>query len=369
MKYIDGFRNSAASAHLAADLRRGADRIPAGRRPVRLMEVCGTHTMAIGRHGIRDILPPAVDLLSGPGCPVCVTEPGYIDAAITLATEGVDVCTFGDLVRVPGSRETLAEARAAGACVTVCYSPAEAIERAALAPDRPVVFLAVGFETTAPVVAAVLDDAVHRGLRNFSLLVAFRRVLPALDALAADPGMKIDGFLCPAHVSAIIGSEAYEPFAARSGRPCVIAGFEPVDILMGVTKLVELVTAGRCDVINLYERVVRRGGNAAARAMLDRYFEPAGARWRGLGAIPDSGHRLRAEWRTWDAEERFGVRVGPGESRPGCRCGEVIKGCLKPPECPLFGTACTPLSPVGPCMVSSEGTCAAYYKYSRLAAG
>jgi hydrogenase expression/formation protein HypD len=361
-RYLDEFREPRAAEALRREILERAARLPAG-RVFTTMEVCGSHTMAIGRCGIRGMLPPNLDLVSGPGCPVCVTETGYIDAAVALARAGRVVATFGDLLHVPGSETTLAEARAAGGAVEACYSPARALELAAEMPGREVVFLAVGFETTVGPVVSLVRSAEARGTANLSLLVAFKLVPPALEALAADPGLRVDAFLCPAHVSAIIGARAYEPFVARHRRPCVVAGFEPLDILLGLRGILDQWLAGEARVENQYARVVRPGGNPAAQRLIETYLEPADAAWRGIGILPASGLRLRDAFARYDAERRFGFAVGRGRPNPGCRCGEVIRGRIKPPDCPLFRRGCDPSHPVGPCMVSSEGTCAAYFAY------
>ncbi len=365
MKYVDSFRDPAIAAPLCDRLKtRGAALAARGGR-ARIMEVCGSHTMAVGRHGIRQLLPENVTLISGPGCPVCVTAPGYIDAAIALARRGVTIATFGDMLHVPGSEGTLGECRSGGASVEVCYSPRSARDLALARPDREVVFLAIGFETTIAPVVSLVDLALREHIGNLSLLTAFKLVPPALRAVLDDPEIQVDAFLCPAHVSAIIGPRTYEPFARDFRKPCVIAGFEPLDILFGLCAILDQMVEGRASVENLYERVVHEDGNPIARALMDRYLRPVAARWRGLGQLPDSGLMLRDEFVRYDAEKRFDVPVGPGRESPGCLCGEVIKGKRSPLECPLFAQRCTPTDPVGPCMVSSEGTCSAYYKYER----
>jgi len=362
MRYVEGFRDPDAARALTARIARAGEQLAVQGRRARLMEVCGTHTMAIARHGIRDLLPPQVDLVSGPGCPVCVTDAGYLDAAIDLSKRGVVLATFGDLVRVPGSRSSLAEARGEGGEIEVVYSPEGALDLAALRPDRQVVFLAIGFETTVAPVVWLVKAALQRGVTNLSLLTAFKLVPPALSALAADPGVQVDAFLCPAHVSAIIGSEAYRPYV-ELGLPCVVAGFEPLDILDGVAEILDQIVARAPRLVNRYERVVKPQGNRRALELMATYLEPVDASWRGIGVIPASGLGLCAEYAAFDAVKRHGVVVTPGSMPAGCSCGEVLKGKLKPDGCPLFGRACTPLRPVGPCMVSSEGSCAAYYKY------
>lgn len=363
MKYIDGFRNPRAAAVLRESIAGLGARLDAEGRCVRIMEVCGTHTMAIARYGIRQLLPRNVELVSGPGCPVCVTPPGYIDAAIELAESGATVVTFGDMVHVPGSSRTLADARTRGARIDICYSPAKALSLAGDAPDRRVVFLAIGFETTIAPVVGLVDAAMERNLDNLSLLTAFKCVPPALRALLADPEIRIDALLCPAHVSAIIGADAYAPFAGEHGVPCVIAGFEPLDILLGLRGVLEQAAARVARVDNQYSRVVKPGGNPVAQRRMARLLRPAGADWRGLGFLPESGLALRDGFARFDAAAKFGIEVKTGAVHKGCLCGDVIKGKLRPGSCPMFRTGCSPDHPLGPCMVSAEGTCAAAYKY------
>ena len=360
MKYLDGFRNPEAAAVLRTQILEVAAKLRAG---IRVMEVCGSHTMAIGRYGIRSLLPKNLELISGPGCPVCVTEAGYIDAAIELAQRGVVIATFGDMLNVPGSHATLASARSEGARIEVCYSPTAALDLAGKDPETEVVFLAIGFETTIPPVISLVDKAIQHQVSNLSLLTAFKRVPPALAVLASDPELKIDAFLCPAHVSAIIGAEAYHPFAREYKRPCVIAGFEPLDILLGLKGILEQLRDGRAEVDNQYNRVVREEGNILAKQLMEKYLEPVDAAWRGLGTVPKSGLGLKPRLSRYDAATRHGVEIPSTPEPAGCRCGEVIKGKIKPPDCLLFGKACVPDRPVGPCMVSAEGTCAAYFKY------
>lgn len=366
MRYIDGFRSSAAAAALASRIRDSAARLQTDGRAVTIMEVCGTHTMAIARHGIRDLLPPNVSLVSGPGCPVCVTPPGYIDTAIALAERGITLATFGDMLHVPGSEATLCDCRAEGGRAEACYSPLDALRIAAERPREEVVFLAVGFETTTAPVVSLVPRAHAAGVENLSILTAFKLVPPALRALLDDPEIRIDAFLCPAHVSAIIGPEAYAPFSGPNGVPCVIAGFEPLDILLGLDGILRQLAGGQSRVENQYSRVVRPGGNPKARAVMDAHLRPTDAEWRGLGVIPHSGLTLRDEWSAFDAERRHGVPVLRGHIDETCRCGDVIKGKIRPPDCPLFGTVCDPDHALGPCMVSAEGACAAHFKYGLL---
>ncbi len=356
MKWVDDFRRPGPALALRGRLQVAAR----GLGPVTLMEVCGTHTMAIARHGLRRLLPPNVRLVSGPGCPVCVTPVSYVDQALALARkEGLTVATFGDMVRVPGSTGSLAEASAAGARVEVVTSTLDALRLARQDPGRQVVFLAVGFETTTPTVAAALRRARQEGLRNLSVLCGHKTIPAALAALASSPGSSVDGFLCPGHVSVIIGTRPYAPL----NLPCVVGGFEPLDILLALALLLEQLARGEARVQNAYGRAVREEGNALAQQVAQEVFEPCDADWRGLGPIPGSGLRLRAALADLEASLRFGVPAGEAREPPGCRCGEVLCGTVTPRQCPLFGAACTPAHPVGACMVSSEGSCAASHRY------
>lgn len=354
---------------LARALLQPLEVLAAAGPPATFMEVCGTHTMAIFRHGIKGLLPPGVNLVSGPGCPVCVTSQGFIDQALEMAElPDAVLVTFGDMLHVPGSCGSLAVARAAGADVRYMYSPMEAVEIARTEADRQVILLGVGFETTAPLVAATVQAAAELDLTNFFLLGAHKLVPPALEVLARSPALQIHGFLCPGHVSSIIGSGAYAFIPERFGVPCVVAGFEPVDILQGLTMLLRQVRAGAATVENQYRRIVRLEGNAKAQAVLDEVFEPCDAEWRGLGMLPASGLALRPAYARFDAARQLGIpeRATTPDSR--CRCGEVLTGSVLPVDCRVFGTACTPERPLGPCMVSAEGTCAAYYRYGPVGA-
>jgi len=361
MRYLDAFRDADLARKLADDLAGQASRLP---RPVVLMEVCGTHTMTIARYGVKSLIPANVRLVSGPGCPVCVTPAGYVDAALTLARMAtVTIATFGDMIRVPGGSSTLAKERGAGKDVRVVYSPLDAVEWAKNNPDRQVVFLGVGFETTAPSVAAAILTARREGVGNFSVL-ASHKVMPEPMAALTAGELKIDGYICPAHVSAIIGVDGYRPLAETYGVPCVVTGFEPLDVLRGVTMLVAQVADGRAEVENEYDRVVLADGNPKARAMLAEVFEPCDAVWRGIGTIPNSGLRIRAAFADFNASIRHGVPISEGDNEhPACRCGAILKGLAEPTDCKLFATACTPDNPIGACMVSSEGSCAAEYRY------
>jgi hydrogenase expression/formation protein HypD len=333
-------------------------------RPVRIMEVCGTHTMSAFRSGLRSVLPPGLQLLSGPGCPVCVTPGEYVDHALALADRpDTVITTFGDLLRVPGSRSSLEVARARGASVRIVYSALDALALARQ-EGREVVFLGVGFETTAPGSAWAIREAA-RGVPNFSVLGAHKTMPEAMAALLRSGELRIDGFLCPGHVSVIIGSRPYEFIPREFGRPCVVTGFEPADMLEGITRLLRQVAEGRAEVEIQYTRSVSPEGNPRAQALLGEVFEPCDAEWRGLGRIPGSGLRIRDRFGAQDAARRFpGIQAAKASEPRGCRCGDVLRGAATPAECPLFRTACTPATPVGACMVSSEGTCAAYYRYS-----
>ena len=332
-------------------------------RSVRFMEVCGTHTMALFETGVRAVMPENVELISGPGCPVCVTTDGYIDAAIDLAANhNVTLATFGDMVRVPGSHGSLEALQSRGGRIAVVYSPLMAVEMARRSPQEEIVFLAVGFETTVPAVARAVDIAAQEKIENFSILAAHKTIPPALHALLGG-GTKLDGLLCPGHVSAIIGSDAYEPIVRAHHIPCVVSGFEASDMLRALTMLVKQVIAGTPRVENAYVRAVQPEGNPKAQELIWKVFQPCDADWRGLGTIPGSGLELCDTYRGFDARVRFNVPIPDSKPRAGCRCGQILKGEARPIDCPLFGKACTPESPSGPCMVSSEGTCAAYYKY------
>lgn len=328
------------------------------------MEVCGTHTMAIYRFGLRSLLPPQIRLISGPGCPVCVTPNGYLDRAIALCRlPEVIIATFGDMMRVPGSSSSLLVERAQGADIRIVYSPLDAVAVAAANPTKRVVFLGVGFETTAPTVAGSILAAAARGLTNYLVLAAHKTIPVPMQVLTADPELALAGYICPAHVSAIIGTAAYRPLAEELHTPCVITGFEPADVLHGVLLLAQQVLAGESRIEVQYSRVVRPEGNPKAQAILAQVFTPCDADWRGIGTIAGSGLRIRDQYAAFDAERMVPVTVEPQREHPGCACGEILKGKLAPIQCPLFATVCTPENPVGACMVSSEGSCAAAYRY------
>ena len=365
MKYIDGFRNHLAARSITKDIHKLAAELSLKSIEARIMEVCGSHTMSIARYGIRQILPENVRLISGPGCPVCVTDAAYIDAAISLTERDINIATFGDMLKVPGSSRTLADARGAGGQVHVCYSPLDAVRLAKENPETEIVFLGIGFETTVPPVISIIKKAKKEKLTNISILTAFKLVPPALEALAEDKDVAVNGFLLPAHVSAIIGVDAYRGFVDKYRIPSVIAGFEPLDILLGIKGLLEQLEGSRADLVNQYDRVVKKQGNRIALNLIHELLQPADASWRGIGTIPRSGLTLREEFSDFDASKKFSISTEGGEPDLRCRCGDVLRGIIFPDECPLFNKECTPLFPVGPCMVSSEGSCAAFYKYSR----
>lgn len=359
MRFIEEFRQPALAHALAEKIKKYAG------PPVNLMEVCGTHTVAIFRHGIRGLLPPQVRMLSGPGCPVCVTPNADIDKAIALASQpGVTLATFGDMMRVPGSYSSLAEAKAKGADVRVVYSPLEALSIAKDNPKRAVVFFGVGFETTAPTTAASILEAERMGLNNYFFFSVHKVVPPAMKALLAGGEVNIDGFICPGHVSTIIGCHPYEFIASDYGIPCVITGFEPVDILQGIAMLLEMRCEGKAEVAIQYSRAVRPEGNPKALETMAKVFQTDDANWRGLGVIPKSGLRLAPALARFDAGQHFKIKTRPPKEIAACRCGEVLRAVCTPPECRMFGSGCIPEHPLGPCMVSTEGTCAAWFLYN-----
>ena len=361
MKYIDEYRDPELAKALVGRIAG------LSRRPVRLMEFCGGHTVTIMRHGIRQLLPPTVEMLSGPGCPVCVTSNQDLDKAIALAGEpGVIVATFGDMLKVPGSRSSLSQARADGADVRVVYSTMDALELARKNRGRHVCFLGVGFETTAPTVAASVLKAREGGLANYSVLSLHKLCPPVIRALIESGEVRLDGLICPGHVSAIIGAQAWE-FAARDyGLACVVSGFEPLDVLQCIAMLVEQLEQGQPAVDVAYRRGVSAEGNLRAQEVMYTVFEPSAASWRGMGTVPGSGLALKEEFAPFDAERVFEIDPGPTVEAAGCICGDILRGVSAPTDCPLFGGACTPGHPVGPCMVSSEGSCASYYHYGTV---
>jgi hydrogenase expression/formation protein HypD len=364
VKYVDEYRGKDAALALSRAIATSAT------RPWRIMEVCGGQTHAIARFGLEELLPPQITLLHGPGCPVCVTPAEILDHAVVLARRpDVVFCSYGDMLRVPGSTIDLRTAKAEGADVRVVYSAMDALALARSLPDRQVVFLAVGFETTAPGHAFAVRQAKREGLHNFSLLVSHVLVPPALEAILADPECRVDGFLAAGHVCTIMGTADYEPVARRHRVPIVVTGFEPVDILHGLHRCVRQLEDGRADVENAYARAVKAEGNVTAQEMIREVFTVRDRRWRGIGEIAASGLALAPAYVELDAVVRFGLADaadGGAEAERGCQSGLVLVGKIKPPECPAFGTTCTPERPLGATMVSSEGACAAYYRYRRL---
>ncbi|HYC71925.1 MAG TPA: hydrogenase formation protein HypD [Opitutaceae bacterium] len=360
MKFVHEFRDARAVSALVEAIRATVT------RRWTIMEVCGGQTHAIVKFGIDKLLPPEIELLHGPGCPVCVTPVEMIDRAHDVARRpNVIFCSFGDMLRVPGSREDLLSIKARGGDVRIVYSPLDAVEIAAANPAREVVFFAIGFETTAPANALAAAQARRRGLGNFSMLVSQVLVPPVLTAILQSPGNRVQAFLGPGHVCTVVGYREYEPIAAGFRLPIVISGFEPVDLLEGVLEAVRLLEKGEARVENQYRRVVRRDGNPASQRLLDEVFEVCDRKWRGIGIIPKSGYRLRHEFRAHDAERRFELEAVEAAESPACISGQILKGLKKPKDCPAFGRTCSPQSPLGATMVSAEGACAAYYAYGR----
>jgi hydrogenase expression/formation protein HypD len=363
MKFVDEYRDADIAKKLSDDIARISED-----KPLKLMEVCGGHTHTIYKYGIEDVLPPNIDLIHGPGCPVCVLPMGRMDDAHAIAVEpDVIFTTYGDMMRVPGSKGSLLDAKAEGADVRFVYSPLDALKLAKNHPDKRVVFFAIGFETTAPSTALTLLRAQAEDVKNFSVFCNHVMILPAIKALLDSPDMRLDGFLGPGHVSTIIGCEPYRFIAEGYGKPVVVSGFEPLDVMQSVRMIVQQIAEGRSEVENQYTRVVPWNGNAKALEILGRVFELRPFfEWRGLGFITHSAMKLSKEFAAWDAELQFRLPSLRVADPKACQCGEVLKGVIKPWECKVFGTACTPEMPIGTCMVSSEGACAAYYNYGRF---
>ncbi|WP_433236675.1 hydrogenase formation protein HypD [Streptosporangium sp. CA-135522] len=364
MRFVDEYRDADKARALAAKI---AELCEPG-RAYKFMEVCGGHTHTIYKHGLEDYLPEAITLVHGPGCPVCVIPMGRVDDAIHIAEQpDVIMTSFGDMMRVPGGRGSFLEAKARGADIRMVYSPLDALKIARSNPDRPVVFMAIGFETTAPSTAMTLRRAAAEGIGNFSVFCNHVTIIPAIKAILDSPDLRLDGFIGPGHVSTVIGCRPYGFIAAEYGKPLVVAGFEPLDILQSIYMLLVQLAQGRAEVENQYARVVPWAGNPTALGVINEvmalrpYFE-----WRGLGFISHSALRLREAYAGFDAEQAFAVPGGRVADPKACQCGEVLKGVLKPWECKVFGTACTPETPIGTCMVSSEGACAAYYNFGRF---
>ncbi len=365
MKYVDEFRDPVAARKLVATITAQVEELG---RSVRIMEVCGGHTHAIFKFGLEEMLPPQVELVHGPGCPVCVLPVGRVDDAVAIAeTPGVIFATFGDAIRVPGSRRSLQQAKAGGADVRTVYSPLDALALARANPDRQVVFFGLGFETTAPSTALTVLQAEAEGIDNFSIFSNHITIVPTIKAILDSPDERIDGFVGPGHVSMVIGLAPYGFIARRYRRPLVVSGFEPLDVLQSIAMVLQQLLQGRAEVENQYRRLVADQGNRMALTALTTVFELRPFfEWRGLGSIPHSGLQLTAAYQRFDAERRFRIPALSVADPRACQCGEVLKGVIKPWECKVFGTSCTPQTPIGACMVSSEGACAAYYNYGRL---
>jgi hydrogenase expression/formation protein HypD len=370
MKYADEFRDPELAKSLVAQITRLADQLAAGKsRPLQVMEVCGGHTHTIFRYGLKDLLPPSIEFVHGPGCPVCVLPMGRVDDCVAIAEHPQVIMTsFGDAMRVPGSRKSLLEAKAEGADVRTVYSPLDALKLAQAHPDREVVFFALGFETTMPSTAMTVLQAEALGVRNFSLFCNHITIVPTVKAILDSPDLQLDGFLGPGHVSMVIGTRPYEFISKQYHRPLVVAGFEPLDILQSLWMVLKQIDEGRCEVENQYKRIVPERGNGPALEAITRVFELREFfEWRGLGSIDHSGIRMRAAYAGFDAERRFSVPNLKIADPKSCQCGEVLKGIIKPPQCKVFGTLCTPATPLGALMVSSEGACAAHHQYARIA--
>ena len=358
MKFISEFRRSELAEGLISRIQRRS------KTQARLMEFCGGHTVTIFRYGIRQVLPPTIEMVSGPGCPICVTANADLDKAIALSQiPDIIIATFGDMLKVPGSRSSLQEVKADGAEVHTVYSTMDALKIAGDNPDKSVVFLGIGFETTAPTIAASILQAEEKGIRNYYVLSLHKLCPPVIRTLLDSGEVKISGLICPGHVSAIIGSHPWEFIARDYGIPCVVSGFEPLDILQCVDMLVEQVENGESRVEIAYRRGVQPEGNQQALKLMEQVFEPCPARWRGMGEVAGSGLKLREKYQRFDAEVAFDIEPGPTHEPAGCICGDILRGVKTPADCQLFGKTCTPQYPVGPCMVSAEGSCSAYYLY------
>jgi hydrogenase expression/formation protein HypD len=361
MKYLEEFKDKKLITpwiDRINDLTYSSDNI-------NLMEVCGTHTVNIHRYGIKSILPENIKLISGPGCPVCVTSISYIDKAIEYAEIGYTILTFGDMLRVPGTNSSFEKEKAKGKKVIIVYSPSQALEYAEKNPEEKCLFLAVGFETTAPLIAGIIEDAKKRNIKNLFFFSAHKLIPPAMKKILDLGEVNIDGFICPGHVSTIIGSKPYEFIANDYKIPCVIAGFEPLDIIQSIYFLLRGIYENKPSVFIQYQRVVKEEGNLEALRTLKKIFNISDGIWRGLGIIEKSELRIKEEFEKFDIEKRERIEISNSEENPKCRCGEVLRGLIEPTKCSLFAKECNPQNPIGPCMVSSEGTCSAYYKYGR----
>jgi hydrogenase expression/formation protein HypD len=366
MKHVTEFRNREAALAIAKEIAHYT-----GDRKIRIMEICGGHTISIFKYGLRELLPKSIRLISGPGCPVCVTPNTMIDHALALCQQTdargnkLIVTSFGDMIRVPGSRTSLGREKAQGGDVRICYSPLDALAIARDNRDREVVFLGIGFETTAPTIGAVIKRAKQEGLKNFSVLSALKTMPQAMRALVQNGDVGLDAFICPGHVSAITGKSIYEFVAHDFKLPCVISGFEPLDMLEAIRMITKQIAEGRAAVENEYNRAIKNDGNPIAQALLEEVFEPCDSGWRGIGVIPGSGLGIKKDFAEHDAAKRFPVELPPTREHPSCICGDIMRGLRTPTDCTLFSKACTPEHPVGACMVSDEGSCATYFKYAR----
>lgn len=367
MQQFEIYRDPALAKQLIRIVHEQAKRL--GDKTIKLMEVCGTHTVSIARYGLRQSMPANIELISGPGCPVCVSAHADIDAIIALARiPNIIMTTFGDMMRVPGSSASLNQIKSEGYDVRIVYSPLDALELARTNPTRHVVFAAVGFETTAPIIGAALLQADAEHLENFSVVCVHKTMPHALEAIVNDQEVQLDGLILPGHVSTIIGLTPYQFLAQRYYLPGVVTGFEPVDVLQGIATLTEMVIDGTHEIRNAYPRGVQPEGNRVAQQIIDQVFEPSDALWRGMGCIAQSGLKINERYAHYDALKRFAPKLEPTREPKGCRCGDILRGVMPPYECKLFGRGCTPEHPVGPCMVSSEGSCAAYYRYQDIEA-
>ncbi|BAY66007.1 hydrogenase expression/formation protein HypD [Calothrix brevissima NIES-22] len=365
MKYVDEFREPEKAEGLRREITKLSQQLE---KPIKIMEVCGGHTHSIFKYGIEEILPDRIELIHGPGCPVCVMPKGRIDDAIAICEhDNVIFTTFGDAMRVPGSHTSLLQARATGADIRMVYSPLDSLQIAKDNPDKEIVFFGLGFETTAPSTALTILQAATENISNFSMFCNHVLVIPALKALLDNPDLQLDGFVGPGHVSMVIGTDPYQFIPQQYHKPIVVSGFEPLDILQSIWMLLQQILENRCEVENQYNRIVQPAGNQTALAAINQVFVAREQfEWRGLGDIPESGLQIRPEYAQFDAELKFTIPNIKVADHKACKCGEILKGVLKPWQCKVFGTACTPETPIGTCMVSSEGACAAYYKYGRL---
>lgn len=359
MKYVKDFRNPLLVKEMLKKINSITD------KKIVIMEVCGTHTMSIFKSGVRGLLPSNIKLVSGPGCPVCVTSQGYIDTVIELSkSKDIIITTFGDMLKVPGNKSSLQNEKASGRDIRMVYSPLDAVKIAKENPDKEVVFLAVGFETTAPTIAISVEIAKRENISNFSILQSIKTMPTTMKALVLDEELEIDGFLCPGHVSTVIGAKPYEFLAREFKIPAVVAGFESGDIVLGLYTLIDMIINKEYKVKNVYERIVKHEGNIKAIDTVYNLFESCDSVWRGLGKIEGTGLRLKREFSSFDTEKKLSIKLLEDKPLKGCLCGEILKGKKNPLDCKLFKKVCNPLNPVGACMVSEEGTCAAYYKYN-----